>query len=615
MRLKLIITLLFLNGLVFYAIHYFKHQPTHEIVSQNLLGNVVKDIDRIEVCIKGETQVRSFERIDNEWMITKPMSWPANLFAIQRIITQLQFLSPEVTFSLKEIERSGQNLEDYGLKDPNMTLTFWSGFHKSELHIGKATNLGNRVYVLSPNKDDILVIKESLLESLTTDLKDLRNSQLFNIPIFELNTLTAQLLSPYNLKIRLTRKGESWAFEAPFEADANSTLVNDAINQLTSINAKRFITDKDAKANITGLLHPKMKVTLVGNNRKQTLLIGNIDKEDASENTYYAQLENRPTIFTVSAAPFLALQGAQEALREKHFINLDPTKIKNITISQSGSAVNLHKLESGVWKVLTKDEKGNLNSIAADNEVVTRLIEKIRKLEAVSFLSDAPSAATLNQFGLEEPQRLIQIVSTDDEQELLIGNVNDETGHLYAKMKNSPFIYEVQANILAEVPVSVLHYQDRLLNQLPNGAIIESMKLTFIPKDKILFERSLHGTNSNWEKLLESESPDKRTALLAMIHGAYEFKVKDYLQKQFTQSVKLDKNSTLPWVYKLELRVLLPGGEHNEKKSLEYYFTKRLSGSLQIGGSPSRDSIFKLNQDWVDNLFVFHDETQEINQS
>ena len=61
----------------------------------------------------------------------------------------------------------------------------------------------------------------------------------------------------------------------------------------------------------------------------------------------------------------------------------------------------------------------------------------------------------------------------------------------------------------------------------------------------------------------------------------------------------------LPWLFRLEAKVFLSGSESNEEgDTLELYFTERLSGNLQIGGSPQENSLFRLNQQWIDDLYA-----------
>lgn len=608
MKLKLIFVLVFLNIVVFGAIYYLERRIGDEPgeFRNHLIGAAIKDVDRLEIKGKGLEEPFVVECSNNRWQITSPVNWPANLFAIQRIITQLQFLEPEVSFSVAEMEDSGQSLAEYGLDEPNILLTFYSGDVHQSLAVGKPTHLGNRVYVLSGDGKEVHVIKQVFLDSLSMSLDALCNQEVFNIPFYELNTLSVQLYSPHNLKIRLVREGDQWKFEAPIQVSANSTLVNNAIHQLMAINVKRFVFDKTPAWDELGLHSPTMRVTIEGNSGRQTLLIGNMDKEGECEGDYYyAHLEDSPTILTVSAEPFIALKEAQAALREKHFVSVDFDKLNNVTISQSSKTVNLQKLEGGKWEIFEKDVQGHLLMMGADDAVMKGVLEQVQNLEAVAFVSDAPSSADLELFGFNDPQRIICLEGASSET-LIVGAFDEQGEYTYAKLKDAPYVYKVHPTLLNMLPVSTLHYQDRSIRKLPQGAYIQSLKLTNVADQAVLFEKTFDIKSDRAEGMPSLLNKEQNNALASIVENLREFKVQSYLKKQFTSNVELDSEKVLPWLYRLQAKVFLSGSESNDERddTLEFYFTERVSGNLQIGGSPQDNSLFRLNQQWIDDLYT-----------
>lgn len=616
MRWKITITLILLNIITFYGILYFqKHGQNKSTETRNVLGTNIIDIDKIEIINKAFKEPRILERQNGQWKITSPIEWPANLFAIQRIITQLQFLIHEARFSIEEIEKTGQSLEDYGLKDPNIILKFHGINGENTLAIGNPTPVGNRVYVMDPDQKNVLVVKNSLLDSIAANLEELRAQQIFNIPLYELNKLKIQILSPHNLKIWLSKNKDSWSFDAPIQANANNVLVNNTINQLTSINTHRIVLGHEAdQAEI--LLHkPLMKITLEGNNQKQTLLIAEPEQQTTEDKEYYAQLENNSTIFTVSAQPFHSLQNAQEALREKQLITIKPDTLRNITISQSRKKVQLQKLENGGWQLASKDASGKLVTTAADDKELAKIQQRLAALEIISFVSDAPSNVDLENFGFHDPQRIIEL-DANKKQVLLIGGLDPISGNLYAKLEESPYVYCVNPNILSFFPVNDLYYKMRILDKLPKGALITHLKISLLtPKEEVLFDQSIDPSNTDWATALSNSNNPHKESILGILEDLKEFKVKNFLKNHFEDPASLDAETQLPWVYKIEATTLLPGGDTSKTTTLEYFFTKRLSGVLQIGGSKQKDVIFSSDQNWIDHLFSFHQQEEAADQN
>lgn len=616
MRWKITILLILLNIGIFYGIFFFKqYQPNQASSSKNIWGTAIVDIDRLEIINKAYKEPRIIERHNGQWKITSPIEWPANLFAVQRIITQLQFLIHEARFSIEELEAAGQSLDHYGLKDPNIILKFHGINGDHSLAIGNTTHLGNRLYVMDPDKKNILVVKDSLLDSIVANLEDLRTQQIFNIPLFELNKLKIQLISPHNLKIWLSKDKNSWVFDAPIQTNANNVLVNNAINQLSAININRILLGPEAEQARHLLHHPIMKITLEGSNQKQTLIVAKPDKQNENDSEYFAQLEDNSTIFTVSSKPFTALQDAQEELRDKQLITVNPNSLQNLTISQANDKIQLQKLEDGKWQFISHDPSGKLTTINADEDEIDKIQKRLQALTILSFASDAPSNSDLENFGFNDPQRIIKLEG-DKTQTLLIGQIDPSSGNLYAKLTESPYIYLINPNILSFLPVNELHYKIRLLDKLPKGASINGLKITYLgPKEKILFDEHINPANNNWESILSTLNDNKKKSIIGIMDGIKEFKVKNYLKNNFENKVTLDPIVQFPWILKVQAEISLASGQNSQIKTIEYFFTKRLSGNLQIGGSSEQNVTFSADQNWIDDLFVFHEEIQSLEET
>ena len=151
---------------------------------------------RIELSGKGLDTPRILERKGSSWEITQPIQWPANYFAINRILNQLQFLEEEASFSINEVERTGQTLADYGLEEPWIKLGITNEEETIELGIGNVTEIGNNFYILGPNKKKVFVINRQFIDGLLVDLNDLRNREIFTIPVFEVQALSLQMNNP-----------------------------------------------------------------------------------------------------------------------------------------------------------------------------------------------------------------------------------------------------------------------------------------------------------------------------------------------------------------------------------------------------------------------------------
>lgn len=618
MRFKFTIFLLGLNIVVFGLIAYLNQRA--EQIDDSMgglsgkIGREVLEADQIELRGSGISEPRVLSRQGSNWRITEPMQWTANYFAVNRILNQLQFIEEEATFSVDEIRRTGQTLEDYGLENPILELIISEGDESLRLSIGTLTEIGNNVYLLGPAREQIFVVSRDLIEGLLVDLADLRTREIFDIPVFEIQELRLQIRSSAasnngDLKVRLANTAGKWRFEAPLATEADPALVSNTINTLASVKVGRFLEANRADPILQGLENPSMRITLHGNKRRQTLLIGNPDPTSTeTQPQFFARLQDNPTVFTVAAQPFEELLEAQEALRERNFVDFDSSGLNAIHIAENGRQIRLQKIETGDWQVLESIGSGEVQPRRADPEVMNTLIRDLQAMRAKSFALDTPTTVDLERLGFNKPRRTVALHFDDKENITLeLAHPDDENRKLYARTDQKEFIYEVERRpSLMLLPLNALHYRNRVLETLPQAASIKTLRLSELTTQTTRIDFSLEEDES-WDFQLESIAPETRVAVEKMLQAIRSFKVKTYLIDEYSDSYRVDSEKTLPWTYRLDATILLPGGDTTQMREVSYVFTERLSGTVQVGGSEAHNAVFELTQELIDALHTLTD--------
>ncbi len=624
MRLKFTILLIVLNLALFGIIFIIEKRPETDLpgVGPVLPAGLVENADYLEIKVQDPNAHWILNKTREQWSITNPINWPANFFAVSRILNQLQFLEKESSFSVSEIDKAGRSLEDYGLVQPQAILTLGQGRNKSILRIGEPTGFGDRLYILSPDQNEVFVVTRELFESISVELADLRESKVFNIPLFEVKALRI-VVSPGNTIVRIERNENQWNFLTPIQTKADAALVETAINRLTAIRATDFLS-ADLPGQGLDDASIAARVTIEGNNRRQTLLLGSDAPSDSGNLRKYAKISDNATVFTVPAEPFDNLLKAQETLREKKFVRFKATTLNEIEVAAGDRRVTLQKFETGGWQLPTKDLSGALQTWPAEPSLVNDLIVSLLELEAVSFPTNAPAEADLAQFGFTDPQRRITLRAALDHV-LLLGDL-DSTGDLiYAKMESEPFVYQVPVEILKHLQARALHFRSRVFHRQPKSAVIEAVTLSDLQSGENLFALDRQGYPGNDEvhpkdgelpgflEALALLPENEREEAETLLRYSSQFKVKSYLRNEFSDKFNLGEK-ILPWKYLLKAKISLPGGTEDQLRTYNFYFTERLGGTTQIGGSPDYNIVFELNQELIDSLFTlaFRRETRGL---
>ncbi|AWT60717.1 MAG: hypothetical protein DF168_01936 [Candidatus Moanabacter tarae] len=604
MRIRLTISLVVFNAILFGTLYVLDNNPaeTSSRFETVIPEEVLDRVNRLSIERRNPALRWVLEKKGSAWLIVDPIEWKTNRFAVNRILNQLQFIERITSFSVRDINRAGQSLSDYGLAEPSAILVLTHDGMETKIKIGSSTKVGNRLYILSHDESEVFVVNRELLDSVTIALEDLRNQLVFDIPLFEIQSINLRRKS---LPLRIVRHGEGWRFETPIEAEADTAKVETVLNKLSGI---RLVGFHSPNPIAQGLDRPAIRITFEGNNRRETLLLGHQVLENSGEMLYYARLENNPSIFTVPSEPFGDLLQAQRKLRNRQLIRISQDSINGIEIAVGSESVRLQKLETGAWQVPRNEPTGDLANWPADPILIAEMLTGILGTKAVSFVTDAPSTTDLEEFGLEDPQREVRLISNDQTSVLLIGNLTGNQNTVFAKIADRPTVYEIDSGyIFPLLQTRPLHYRLRLFGQQSNAVKIETVDLQDLDGKRNLLSLDLRlepkGPDDPKSNLI-GVTHDDRGPVQSLLQYGKGFTVNSYITQSFTEGYDSGQK-IFPWKYRLRLEIVLPGGEQFQRKSLTYFFTERMGASTQVGGSPDFEITFLLDQNLIDTLFHF----------
>ncbi|RKX33515.1 MAG: hypothetical protein DRP71_10225 [Verrucomicrobia bacterium] len=625
MRTKITLFLLLLVGTLILFIVYIEPEWDAEKRFQEnrlqILGAEAAEIDYLRISTPTNAEGPELEKSNGSWELTRPVRWPANPFAVNRILSQLQFLERETSFPVDDIGNSGQTLADFGLEPPEIVLTYRTRGVTHDLKIGRVTDIGNRLYMLAPDEERIHVVNRSLLDSMSISFENLRSSAVFSTPVFEIHSWNLQVRSAGNLRIRLTRRDNSWIFETPIRARANRAAVETTLGQIVDLKVKSFVGEGGGDPSLLGLVNPDLRLTVEGGSSRQSVLIGN-PVPGGSDDEFYAKKEDNPTVFTLEI-PFLdTLRTAQVVLRERRLFSLEPDELQSILITrEGGESVTLQKLENGIWQVVTRGADQALQTMPGDQAIIQRLVDSLLWVQALpdnGFVSDAPSAADLERFGLSIPLWEVEVRARPSDQpnepvsgapapetiteKLLIGGFEGTgTDHLHAKMEGpgAPFVYLIRSDILRQLRSRSVSYRDRSLQQLPEGARITALRISKLGTEEVAFSAELLTDGASWETSLGSLPTDTRDAAQTLVELLRNLEARTFLGSEFTPYVVL-AGEQRPWSYLLEATIVLAGGPGSQTTPFRLYLAEVTGGTTLIAGAPELGLVFEARQDFVD---------------
>lgn len=659
MRTKVTLVLVFLNVALFFFIFKFERHWRTEAASQEsrrrVLGPEAADIRTLELTGAALPAPVRLERRRDTWFMTAPFEWPANPHSAGGIVNELQLLEHEASFAVADLAQNKQSLADFGLAQPRLTVAFTSGDPVAAggtpaasvaLQIGDTTRDGKRLYILSPDRTRIHVVNRGLLDSLTVPADKLRADTLLTVRVFEARSLGLQAanLDPTRggaagVRVRIRRDGTRWVFDAPISARAGKTAVELAINELNALHPVAF--EPAARPAALPSAAPLLRVTLEGNNRLETLFIGEAVPAAAPETAprpaaagtaapaplHYAQLEGRAALFTV-AVPRLLVDGtprslldvlanAPETLREKRLLDFDAATVTAVTLAapilpdlppltlqRADAPADAPREAEQPWQVVQRgDGAQGPQTLPAEPAAVRALLERLTLLAADQFKSDAPTGADLEDWGFNRPLREITLAFAGNTPPLVLRLGTDSARKVYARVGTADnpglSIYGVAADIVDEFPLTTGAWRSRTLGEpLPPAARIAALKLTDLADGKTVAEVAFTATGD------PTAPPRDPAVVTAVVAALRTLRAKAFLPGGFTERIYAGGEER-PWRYRLEAVVALPGGAGVETtRPLVLDLTERLGGAQQFAGSRELDTVFALEQPFVDALWT-----------
>ncbi|MGH7945815.1 MAG: DUF4340 domain-containing protein, partial [Opitutaceae bacterium] len=508
MRTKVTLVLIFLNVALFFFIFKFERnwrtEDEQRETRRRVLGPEAADIRTLEVRNSAPGASFSLQRNRDTWFLTKPVDWPANPHAASAIVLALQLLEHETAFAVADLPKSNLSLADYGLDKPKIVVAFSSSDPAAgglvrpttELRIGDTTKDGKRLYVLSPDGQRVHIVNRTLADSLTIPLEQLRADTLLSIRVFEARSLSVLQTATADgarggvpgVRVRIRFDGTRWTFESPHTALASKTAVELVINKLNALRAESFPASAPAPA-----ASPALRIILEGNNRQETLYIGEPVPGAATVQPapapgspaaphYYAQLEGRSAVFTVAIPPALMdeLRNAQEILREKRILQFDVAAVTKIELSSpmqpNQTPLTLQRLEPPAgqaanvappWQIVRRgeDSQGPL-TLPADRGTLQQVLQKLSLLTARSFKSDAPTSADLEEWGFNRPAREVALTLAGIAAPLVLRIGTDASRDACYARVGTPTdpgtsVYQISPEIVQDLQVTPVDWRDR----------------------------------------------------------------------------------------------------------------------------------------------------------
>jgi len=264
------------------------------------------------------------------------------------------------------------------------------------------------------------------------------------------------------LVARLEKGDKGWKLAEPVQADGDDTAVDSLLGTLSALKQKKELAEeKDLKA--FGLDQPRLEVAVKLDGGKDVGLQVGID--NGFDGTLYVKKLGDATVRVIDAYQKASFEKTAFDLRDKKVARLDDSaEVKRIEATGVKWPYTLEK-DGAVWK---------LGGAPADTAAADRVASAVKSLRATAVASEA--AKSLKEFGLDKPRATIRlsVVAGKDTYTRMVQIGQAKSGastKTFAKRDDSPVVYEVDKQILADVEKDAFDLQNKDLVHVDREAV------------------------------------------------------------------------------------------------------------------------------------------------
>ena len=341
------------------------------------------------------------ERTNQTWNLIEPIHYPAQSFAIESLLLDLQNLTAQTRIPPDELAALKRNAAHYGFDAPAATLTLQHAGQRVELLFGSKTAVGDQVYVQLLTSPVIYLVPAEIFDRLPRNLNDWRDPALVNLANLAVDRF--EVRSPgrgYAVHVDSTNK--LFYLSKPTSARADRAKVEALLRKIETAQVAEFVTDNPrADLEPYGLQPPEAEMTFgQGTN---DLLVVQFGKSPTNEPALvYARRLSQTNIVLVPKTVLDAVQTPFNELRDRRLVTFAPAEVDRIEILADEKFV-VARQTNGVWMIEPP------MSQVADADAVRETVEFLSRLEGTV---EKDVVTDLAAYGLAQPARQYTLYAT-----------------------------------------------------------------------------------------------------------------------------------------------------------------------------------------------------------
>ena len=411
------------------------------------------------------------DRIKGIWqLVADPLLYPAQAASIEKLLAELERLTPAPYISARQLRDRLKLDEAYGFANPQASIVIEQPDHTAHLLIGARTPPGDQVFLQVVGLDGVYMVDADFLKYIPRTAEDWRDTTLV-----DLKSLAFDRLAVTNgakvFELRRDATNKLWRMVYPLLARAYNAKIEESLQLLQGARILRFVTD-DPKADLDsfGLQPPELEVALgQGTNTAVRLQFGRSPTNDTR--LAYARRLGLNSVVAVPKDLLAPWYAPVNDFRDPLLASVTaPVAVVDV---RSQDSFSLQQQTNGAWRVLPQ-------GFPADAGLVKGLLSTLNALRIMSFTNDVVTAQDLAAYALAPPARqyILRSAATNapgGSTNNILVQLNfgtNQADKVFAQRGDEPgFVYTVRLADFQRLPIASWQMRERRIWNLSTNDV------------------------------------------------------------------------------------------------------------------------------------------------
>ena len=324
-----------------------KHIDSINTVDEEIISVDTDALTQVSWSYEGKTL--TFVKTDDIWYSGDDDTFPVDQDAMQEFLDH--FASVTASFIIEDVEDYGQ----YGLSDPQCTITLTEGDTDTRLELGDYSTLDSKRYV-TRGDGTVYLIDDDLLEYISSD----RDSLMDQDGVPEYDTIDSiEINGSTSLSIKyLPDENLCYSDSYEYYMDDNGTYqavsasnVNDLMRTLKDLGYTDYVTYRASVEDLSeyGLDSPAFSYTITyTKDDKQNSFTLNFGQK---ESKYYVRMDDSEIVYQLEQETYETVQDTSyDTLRPSELVSVDWEQVTGVDITIGGETYEVTR-KKDKWSI------------------------------------------------------------------------------------------------------------------------------------------------------------------------------------------------------------------------------------------------------------------------